>query len=248
MSDYFMVANGFVVFLLCFIVIAFVMFQAVLFMRKAWRQGLALGMSREIMWKTIRSSGIFSIIPSLPILIVLVVLMPNLGRFFPWLRLSVIGSGPYENMAANITAQSFGLTSIADQGFTLEMFVSAMWVMTIGVVWGPLYTALGSKYIQKGMNVIKGKQAGNYNDIFAVMFISMLCIFGGTYFASPFKMGETGVIGVVPLLVLVTSALFIWLMDYLVAKTKIKALQEFSFPICLIVGMASAILYTSFLS
>ena len=48
MSDYFMVANGFVVFLLCFIVIAFVMFQAVLFMRKAWRQGLALGMSREI--------------------------------------------------------------------------------------------------------------------------------------------------------------------------------------------------------
>jgi len=231
MSDYFMVANGFVVFLLCFIVIAFVMFQAVLFMRKAWRQGLALGMSREIMWKTIRSSGIFSIIPSLP-----------------WLRLSVIGSGPYENMAANITAQSFGLTSIADQGFTLEMFVSAMWVMTIGVVWGPLYTALGSKYIQKGMNVIKGKQAGNYNDIFAVMFISMLCIFAGTYFASPFKMGETGVIGVVPLLVLVTSALFIWLMDYLVAKTKIKALQEFSFPICLIVGMASAILYTSFLS
>ena len=226
MSDYFMVANGFVVFLLCFIVIAFVMFQAVLFMRKAWRQGLALGMSREIMWKTIRSSGIFSIIPSLPILIVLVVLMPNLGRFFPWLRLSVIGSGPYENMAANITAQSFGLTSIADQGFTLEMFVSAMWVMTIGVVW----------------------QAGNYNDIFAVMFISMLCIFAGTYFASPFKMGETGVIGVVPLLVLVTSALFIWLMDYLVAKTKIKALQEFSFPICLIVGMASAILYTSFLS
>ena len=125
-------------------------------------------------------------------------------------------------MAANITAQSVGLTSIADQGFTLEMFVSAMWVMTIGVVWGPLYTALGSKYIQKGMNVIKGKQAGNYNDIFAVMFISLL--------------------------VLVTSALFIWLMDYLVAKTKIKALQEFSFPICLIVGMASAILYTSFLS
>ena len=93
MSDYFMVANGFVVFLLCFIVIAYVMFQAVLFMRKAWRQGLALGMSREIMWKTIRSSGIFSIIHSLPILIVLVVLMPNLGRFFPWLRLSVIGSG-----------------------------------------------------------------------------------------------------------------------------------------------------------
>ena len=188
------------------------------------------------------------IIPSIPILLIMVVLMHNLGKFFPWLRLSVIGSGPYENMAANATAQAFGLESISSAGFTGEMFVSTMFVMTIGIIWGPLYTMLGSKYIQKGMNFIKGKQEKNYKDIFAVMFISLLCVFGGTYFATPFKLRSTGSIGIVPLLVLVTSALFIWLFDYIVKKTGKKLLQEFSFPLCLIIGMGSAIVYSIILS
>ncbi|QQK06908.1 DUF5058 family protein [Miniphocaeibacter halophilus] len=248
MKDYLKIANSPLLFVLCFITVGFVMIQAILFMRKAWKQGIKLGMSKEIMKKTIRSSSIFSIIPSLPILLVLVVLMPNLGKFFPWLRLSVIGSGPYENMAANATAQAFGLQSISSSGFTAEIFVSTMFVMTIGIIWGPLYTMLGSKYIQKGMNLIKGKQEKNYKDIFAVMFISLLCVFGGTYFASPFKVSQTGIVGIVPLLVVITSALFIWLFDYIVLKTKIKILQELAFPLCLIIGMGSAILFTLILS
>lgn len=250
--SYLSIANGNVVFLLCAIVIGFVLVQAVIFMKKAWKRGLELNMSTEIMKKVMRNSIIFSIIPSLPILIVLLILMPTLGKYFPWLRLSVVGSGVYENMAADITAKAFGLTGIADKGFSLEVFVSAMWVMTIGIIWGPLYTALGSKYIQKGMGVIKGKHEKSFQAIFASMFIAMLAVFAAPYLCTPFKAatGENpnGLAAIVPLLVLVVAASCTWGIDEISKKMKSKMLSEFSFSISLVIGMVSAIAFQLILS
>ena len=123
--DHLSIANGSVMFLLCAVAVAVVLLQAVLFMRKAWSRGLELGMEKSILKKVMTNSGVFSIIPSLPILIILILLMPNLGRFFPGFRMTIVGSSVYENMASNLTAQAFGLESIADSGFTKEIFVSA---------------------------------------------------------------------------------------------------------------------------
>ena len=39
-------------------------------------------------------------------------LVPSLGRYFPWLRLSVVGSAAYETMVANMAAEALGLESI----------------------------------------------------------------------------------------------------------------------------------------
>ncbi|MDR0925342.1 MAG: DUF5058 family protein, partial [Hungatella sp.] len=91
MDNYLDIANGGVVFLLCAIVIAYVLAQAVIFMHKAWARGLELGMEKKSMKKVMINSCVVSILPSLPILIILLLLMPSLGRYFPWLRLSVIG-------------------------------------------------------------------------------------------------------------------------------------------------------------
>ena len=44
--------------------------------------------------KVVKSSALFSVVPSLPIIISYMILMPVLGKFFAWLRLSVIGSAP----------------------------------------------------------------------------------------------------------------------------------------------------------
>lgn len=252
MGSYLDVANGSVVFILCGIVIFYVAAQAVVFMKKAWKRGLELNMPKETMKKVMVNSLVFSIIPSLPILIVLLILMPTLGKFFPWLRLSVVGSGVYENMAADVTAKAFGLSGIADPGFTLDIFVSAMWVMTIGIIWGPLYTALGSKYIQKGLQIIKGKHEKSFQAIFASMFIAMLAVFSGPYLGAPFKVisGEntSGIIGIIPLLVLITSAVCIWIIDHISKKTGSKMLSEFSFPLSLVIGMVSAIGFNIILS
>lgn len=242
------VGNSGVVFAVCGAVICFVLFQAILFIRKAWNRGKELNMSSADMKRVMVSSCVFSIVPSLPILLVLLVLMPSLGMYFPWLRLSVVGSGAYENMAANVSAQSFGLKSISDPGYTKEMLVGTMWVMTIGIIWGPLYTVIGSKYIQKGIKILKGKQGNRINAIFAAMFIAMVCVFSGTYFATPFKLGKTGVVGLVPLLVFIVSAIVMYLLDKLGKKTGSKLVSESSFPLSMIFGMFSAIIFNLILN
>lgn len=241
------IGNSTVVFALCGTVILFVCIQAFLFVKKAYARGIELNMSKEDMKRVMISSCIFSIVPSLPILLVLAVLMPNLGMYFPWLRLSVIGSGAYENMAANVTAQAFGLKSVSDTGFTVNILVAVMWVMTIGIIWGPLYTIFGTKYIQKGVEVLKGKQEKRFNAIFASMFIAMVCVFSGTYFAAPFKLAATGSKGLIPLLVLIVSALTIFVFDKIGKATNSKLIAEASFPLSMIIGMASAIVFNMFL-
>ncbi len=247
MKDYLNIANGGVVFLLCGIVIAFVLVQSVIFMRKAWARGVELGMERAALKKVMVNSCVVSILPSLPILIILLLLMPTLGRYFPWLRLSVVGSGVYENMAADVTAKAFGFTGIADPDFSFEAFVGAMWVMTIGIIWGPLYTAFGSKLIQKGIKVLKGKQEKKFQAIFASMFIALLCVFSGPYLSAPFRVGATGAVGLVPLLVLLVSMAFNTILEVLAKKSNIKALSEFCFPISLVLGMVSAIVFSQLL-
>lgn len=244
--DYKEVANGNVIFMLCAIVVLFVLFQAIVFMKKAWRRGKELNMDKDILKRVIKSSIIFSIIPSLPILIVFLVLIPNLGQFFPWLRLSVVGSGVYENMAADVTAKAFGLNGIGD-GLDLQIFTSALFVMTIGIIWGPIYISIGAKYIQKGVRLLKGKNASKFNAIFATMFIAMLSVFSGPYLASVFKI-QNSLTTMVPFLVFIVASVCIYIIDIIASKTKSKTISEFSFSISLVVGMASSILFNYILS
>ena len=64
-----------------------VLVQAVVFFRVAWKRALELGLTRQELMKVVKSSAVFSIVPSLPIIISYMILLPALGKFFPWLRL-----------------------------------------------------------------------------------------------------------------------------------------------------------------
>ena len=102
------VANSPVMFIFCALAILVVLVQAVIFFRTAWKRALEMGFTKGELMKVVKSSAIFSIVPSLPIIISYMILLPALGKFFPWLRLSVIGSATYETLAANmaVTASS----------------------------------------------------------------------------------------------------------------------------------------------
>ena len=247
MDAYLDIANGGLLFFLCAAVLAFVAFQAVIFIKKAWKFGTDLSFPKETMVKVMRNSAIFSILPSLPILVYLLIMMPTMGKWIPWLRLSVIGSGGYENLAANTMAQAFGLTSYTE-GMTLEILICCLIGMTIGIMWGPLCTALGSKYIQKGMQFIKAKNEKMFKHIFSAMFVAMLCIFSASYFGKAFRAGSTGVTGLIPVMVLVTAMLFTQFLNIFAKKIKSRVLSEFSFPLSLVVGMLSAIAYNAMLA
>ena len=84
------------IYLICGGIIAFVVILCVIFLIRAWRAGVALGMDRRAMKRAITASATFSLLPSVGILLGVIALSGSLGIPWPWLRLSVIGALHYE--------------------------------------------------------------------------------------------------------------------------------------------------------
>lgn len=234
------IANSGIMGILCSMVVLFVFIQAFVFLRKAWRRGIELGMDKRKLKKVATNSAIFSILPSLPILIFLLLLMPYLGKFFPWLRLSVIGSGAYENIVANMTAQSFGLTSLSE-GMDARIFLGILWAMTLGILWEPILTLFGSKFVQKGLVLLKGKNAKISNTVLTCLMIALYCIFAVPYVTAFKNVQSLGISAFIPLGTLVVGGLSTLLFNKIAHATKKSVFKEFSFPLSLVTGMAFAI-------
>ena len=232
------VANSPLMFILVGIVIIAVCIQAVLFMRKAWKRGVEIGLDPKIMKKAMTNSAIFSIIPSLPIIIMLMVLTQNLGRFFPWLRLSVVGSAVYENIAANMVATAAGLEGIADPGFNIDVFGTAMWAMTIGIVGGIVFNILFMKSLDKFSKKAKAAKSTFVPLVSAALFVGLLSLLSAPHLTDVGNWPRT--------LSFVAAAIAAIACQKLAKSTKIRAIDEFSLPISLLIGMAAAILVTQF--
>jgi hypothetical protein len=116
-KEHLAIANSNIMLLLCSVTILVVLIQPIIFMKIAWKRGKNVGLTSDEMKTATKSSSIFAIIPSLPIIISYLMLVPALGKFFPWLRLSVVGSATYETMAANMAAEAFGYENIFTASF-----------------------------------------------------------------------------------------------------------------------------------
>ena len=230
------VANSPLMFALCFMVIAIVFVQSVLFIRTAWKRGVEVGIEKSVMKKAMTNSAIFSVIPSLPIIIMLMVLSVPLGQYFPWLRLSVVGSASYESMAANMVATGSGLESMTDPNMNVAIFTTAMWVMTVGIVWGIIFNIFFMKSLDKFSK--KAKASNNtFVPVFsAALFLGMLSVLSIPHAANVTK--PTGII------TFIAAAIAAILCSKIARVTKIRAIGEFSLPISLLIGMAVAIVYT----
>lgn len=209
---------------------------------------MEIGLGKTKMKKVLTNSVVFSIMPSLPILTFLLMLMPYLGRFFPWLRLSVIGSGSYENLVANMTAQLFGLTGVTDSGMNLTIFLAILWTMTLGILLEPILTLFGSKFIQKGLGVIKGKNEQLMNVLMTCLMISLFMVLGAPHYTSPRKIPAMGAAAVIPLLVYLVAAGATLFFKKLAENTGKAVFREFSFPLSLVVGMVTAIVVSGILT
>lgn len=81
---------------------------SLVYLKKAYDHCLDLGITKKELSNVIRSSLIFSIVPSLSIVVGLFVLIAVLGSVWAWWRLSVIGSLSYETMISSSIAQVLG--------------------------------------------------------------------------------------------------------------------------------------------
>lgn len=105
-------------------------------------------MEKKKLNKVLTSSIVFSIVPSIGILMGVITLAGSLGIPLPWLRLSVIGALHYETMAADTAAKAAGVALSAD-AMTGSAFVTIAVVMTIGIIWGGVFCIIALKKYAK---------------------------------------------------------------------------------------------------
>ena len=257
-------------FVLAGVLIAVVLAQSVYFLVKALRRSKELGMDQAKIRKTMLTAGIFTIAPAVAIVISIMVLSKTLGLPLPWLRLSVVGSMSYETVAANNALSAMGQT-LGSGNLSAQQFVNVLCVMTISIMMGIwLVPAIGKK-LQSGMTKL-GNRDAKWADIFQnSLFIGMISAFLGFVFCNMYMLWtpsarfitetviENGVevekqtavpatYGLVPVCVMIVSALVMVVCGLLMRKPKLKWLSEYALPISLVLGMAAAIPLTAWLS
>lgn len=220
-------ANSSTMAILCGVTILIVLLQPVLFVLLALKRGKELEMTSEELKEAARSSAIFSIVPSLPIVVSYLMLVPMLGRYFPWLRLSVVGSAAYETMVANMAAQAFGMESLVVDDIPLDVFVAILFVVSIGILGGNIFNVIFLKTYDKGVEQVKTRNATLVPLITGTMFLGMYGTFAAPYLTSisdPLVISSILGAGVVSLILIKVSK-------------KVTRLKEFAFPISMLAGM-----------
>jgi hypothetical protein len=222
------------------VVIGFVILMAVVFMVKAYREGVRMGMDRKKMRKAITASATFTAVPSISILLGVLALAGKLGVPISWMRLSVVGAIQYESVAAEMAAERLG------SPFTLEsmngsLFVGITTVMTVGIIWGGLFAIFGlKKYQKKVLNKVGSKDNRWSTIMFNALFIGMVCAFVGQAFAA-LRGWSSQPATLLNLLVLVIAAGVMALCTFIIKKFGQKWLENFSLTFSMLAGMGSAI-------
>ena len=240
-----------VLFLLAGILVAVVLAQSVYFLVKALRRSKEIGMDQEKIKKTIRTAAVFTVAPAVSIVISVIALSKTLGIPLPWLRLSVVGSLSYEAIAAGNALSAMGLELGKVDALTAQQYVNIVLVMTISILVGIWLVPLIGKKLLGGMSKLEAKDK-KWSEIFQnAMFIGMIAAFLGFVFCdfgmlwNPVE-GSNPTAGLIPVCVMGVSALVMVALG--LAMRKWKWLGDYALPISLVLGMASAIPITAWLS
>ena len=227
---YILVAGGLgLIFLLCAVML-----------KMAWGRCLELGISKQKIKDVIKSSVLFSIVPSISIVIGLFSLAAVLGVPWPWFRLSVVGSVSYELMAADMAAtgagyESIGALAAVDNG---SIAGAIMFVMSIGIMFGIVTCTIFGKKIQTSMVSFREKN-GAWGALATGCFtLAMLVVF------LPVQVFK----GPVFTLTLITSALITLAHNIIIKKTGWTWLSNFVLADSLVLAMVASVFFDSLLA
>ena len=264
-----------ILFVLAGLLVAVVLGQSVYFLLKALKRSKQLGMDQKKLHKTIKTAAIFTVAPAVAIVISVITLSKKLGLPLPWLRLSVVGSMSYETVAANNALSSMLQSLGSPVPLTAQQYVNVLLVMTISIMMGIWLVPVIGKKLQSGLSNLSNRDA-KWADIFqSSLFIGMISAFLGFVFSNVSRLwtaDESGMVtviekevnevgekvdkvvqysatsGLIPVCVMLVSAAVMIVCGLLMRKPKLKWLSEYALPISLILGMASAIPFTAWLS
>jgi hypothetical protein len=218
------------------IIIAFVIAQSLFFLVKAWRRAKELGMETHTLKRIVKSSAFFTVAPAIAIILGVITLSKFLGLPLPWLRLSVLGALTYELPAATSTAAALGI-SIAEDVTDPVVYSTIAWVMTLGILAGLVLVTVFLKKIQGGIDNIQ-KRDKKWGEIFLTsIFMGMISAFLGMIFSEI----TIGIVGWIPVFIMIISALIMIICGYFVKVHKVKWLEDYALPISMLGAMALSI-------
>ena len=240
--------NSPAMYLICGGVIAVVALICVVFMLRAYRAGLAIGMDKAKLRRVIVSSTTFTILPAVGILLGVIALAGSLGTPLPWLRLSVVGALHYETQVAQGAAEAVGLSSLNVGEMTATAFSTIALVMSACIMGGILMSIFFTKRYTSRLGGNKsggGGVAGGFGDkAMTAMFIGLVSAYVGNY-VGQFVSGEglfTFSGSWTPLAVMAVAAVAMALFIYLAEKKKAAWVENFSVAGSMLCGMIAAIL------
>ena len=252
------IVNSWWMYLLGIIVVLFVLGISVFFIIKAFKDAKELNMDTKMLKKVIFNSAIFTILPSIAILIGIVALSGQIGIPLPWIRLSVIGALQYEGTTVQSVLNG---NQLADP----STFITIALVMTLGIISGPLFCLFGFELYDKKVlskartpkeeipaEVVEESKPKNEKpkkDLGSLLFSAVFIALVSAFMADDIKVllypkgGEYVVYQptpYVPTVVIVVTILSMWIFDILEKKCKQKWLASFSLGFSMIIGMATA--------
>lgn len=204
-------------------------------LRKAYRHGLAIGLSKEKLASAITSSAIYSVVPSFSIVIGLFSLATVLGVPWSWFRLSVVGAVSYELMAADMVATGAGYDSVAALNAAGDPSIigTVMFVMSFCILGGIVGVLIFGKRVQTGLEKVRNKNGAVGALVTGVLALAIPEVF------APLQIMK----GPVAFAVWTTSCVIAVLHNIIIKKFHCLWLRNFVMADTLILGMASSLLW-----
>jgi len=229
------IANSSLLWILVVIGICLVVAITMYYYIVCYKHAVKVGVSKETMKAVVKSSILFSIVPSIAIVAGLASLVVVIGLPYAWFRLSVLGSVTYEIMSANLALSALGLDV---NSANAESFGLMAWAMCIGITITMVFNIYLCKKIHMGTLKLSENKDQKWAPLSQSVFqTALMCaltvplIFGGS----------------VSLLTFVSSIVIALIINTIAAKTRAKWLSEFVLAISLIGAMASSVLWSSLL-
>ena len=231
------IMNSKLLYILVIAAIAYVLVFSVLTLIRSWKHGQEIGLSKEKLKGAIISSAIYSILPSISIIIGLFSLTAVLGVPWSWFRLSVVGSVMYELMAADMaTASGYESIGALSASGDPQLAGTIMFVMSVCILGGIVGSIIFTKGIQSGLEKARSKGG------FGILATSVLSI-AITAAYVPLQLSK----GRVHAAVLLTSALVAVLHNVIIKKFHCNWLKNFVMADSLLLGMISSLLWINLL-
>lgn len=238
--------NSVPMYLICGAIVLFVAIVCVIFMVRAYKAGVAIGMDEGKMKRAISSSATFTFLPAVGILLGVIALSGSLGTPWPWLRLSVIGALHYETQVAQAAAEQIGMSSLSASEMTAESFTTIALLMSICIMWGMLLSVLfNKKYTSKiTKSDPEKKNKKSFGDVaMAAMFIGLVSAYIGSYIGG--FVSENGLFSfsgdLTPIIVAIVAAIVMAIFIFFSEKKKMSWLDSFSIAGSMLVAMAAAV-------